>query len=354
MSVETDVDFRPGPVATDDVLFAEQGRLGRIRLNRPRAINALTHDMVRSIRAQLERWAGDDAIGVVSIEGAGERGLCAGGDVRAIRSSILHGDGDPVAFWADEYRLDAMIARYPKPFVSLMDGVVMGGGLGVSAWGSLRVTTERSRVAMPETAIGFFPDVGMLFLLARAPGELGTHLALTGATVGGADAVSAGLADAVVDSGRLPDLLRELTGGRAPEPWELHDDRAAAPSVLTAQRGWVDECYAGDDAAVILERLRGHHEPAAREAGELMASRSPLSVAVTLEAIRRAARLATPEDVMAQDLALGEAFLSGSDFVEGVRSVLVDRDHAPRWSHAAVADVPRDAVLRMFARAPQP
>ena len=352
MTVETDVDFRPGPVATDDVLFARQGALGRVRLNRPRAINALTHDMVRSVQAQLEEWAADDAVSAVALEGAGDRGLCAGGDVRAIREAVLGGEGDPLGFWADEYRLDALVARYPKPFVALMDGIVMGGGLGLSAWGSLRLVTERSRVAMPETAIGFFPDVGMLFLLARAPGELGTHMALTGATVSGEDAVFAGLADAVVDSSTFPALLARLAAGEVPAAESLGDVRPA--SALAAARSWVDECYAGDDAATILDRLRSHGSPAAREAGELIASRSPLSVAVTLEAIRRAARLATPEDVFAQDLALGEAFLAGSDFVEGVRAVLVDRDHAPRWRHASVTGVPRDAVLRMFARAPQP
>ena len=352
MTVETDVDFRPRPAATDDVLFARQGGLGRVRLNRPRAINALTHDMVRSAYAQLEEWAGDDAVSAVALEGAGERGLCAGGDVRAIREAVLGGAGDPVGFWADEYRLDALIAGYPKPFVALMDGVVMGGGLGLSAYGSLRLVTERTRVAMPETAIGFFPDVGMLHLLARAPGELGTHLALTGATIGGADAVHVGLADAAVPSAELPDMLARLASGEVPAAETVGDGHPT--SCLAAGRSWVDECYVGDDAATILDRLRHHGDPAAREAGELLASRSPLSVAVTLEAIRRAALLPRLQDVLAQDLALGEAFLGGSDFVEGVRAVLVDRDHAPRWTHEGVAAVPRDAVLRMFAAAPQP
>ena len=353
MSVETDVEFRPGPVATDEVLFARQGSLGRIRLNRPRAINALTDAMVASMQAQLERWADDDTVTAVALEGAGERGLCAGGDVRALRSAILSGEDDPARFWAREYALDAAIARFPKHFVALMDGIVMGGGLGLSAWGSLRVATERSRVAMPETAIGFFPDVGMLYLLARAPGEVGTHLAMTGATVGGPDAVYAGLADVVLESRRLPDLVLELADGRVPEPRELDDDRVPVPT-LGVERDWIDECYAGDDAAVILDRLRGHRSPAARDAAETIASRSPLSVAVTLEALRRAARLATPEQVFAQDLALGRAFLDGSDFVEGVRAVLVDRDHDPRWTHSCLADVPRDAVMRMFAGAPRP
>lgn len=360
MAELTEVEFRPGPVATDEVLYARQGVLGRIRLNRPRAINALTLDMVRSMLAQLHEWASDDAVEVVSVEGAGGRGLCAGGDVRALRTAIVEGTGDPVAFWAEEYRLDAAIHQYPKPFVAAMDGIVMGGGVGISAYGSLRVVTERSRVAMPETAIGFFPDVGALYLLARAPGELGTHLALTGQAASGADAVLCGLADARVHSDQLPDLLGRLADGDVPSAAELGPAPGAGDLArdlagdLAAQREWVDACYAGDDPAAILDRLREHPATAAREAAALMASRSPLSVAVTLEAIRRARRLATLEDVLAQDLALGAAFLRGSDFLEGVRAVLVDRDHAPRWSHSSLAEVDRERVLRMFAEAPQP
>jgi len=348
MTAQTDVGFRPGPVDTDDVLFARQGALGRILLNRPKAINALTRPMVTSMLAQLEEWAAEDTISVVSVEGAGGRGLCAGGDVRAIRSSIVEGVGDPVGFWADEYRLDAAIHRFPKPFVALMDGIVMGGGVGISAYGSLRLATERSRVAMPETAIGFFPDVGALFLLARAPGELGTHLAMTGQTVSGADAVLCGLADAVVASSVLPSVVERLTAGGTPDVASFGDAVVTGPPALDADREWVDECYAGDDPAAILEALRSHPSPRAREAADLMAGRSPLSVAVTLEAIRRAGRMATLEEVLAQDLALGRAFLVRSDFVEGVRAVLVDRDHAPRWSHRSLADVDPEQVRRMF------
>ncbi|MGH8827164.1 MAG: enoyl-CoA hydratase/isomerase family protein, partial [Jiangellaceae bacterium] len=161
--------------AGGEVAFGRLGRLGRIRLNRPEVINALTTAMVVSIREQLEAWAHDDAITAVLIDGAGPRGLCAGGDVRALRTSLREGTGAADEFWTQEYRLNAAIAHYPKPFVAVMDGIVMGGGVGVSAHGRVRLATERSRIAMPETAIGFFPDVGSLYLLSRAPGELGTH-----------------------------------------------------------------------------------------------------------------------------------------------------------------------------------
>ena len=168
------------PTGTTDVLLRTEGRPGFLTLNRPRAIKALTHPMVLAVDAALTDWEHDPAVTTVVIKGAGERGLCAGGDIRAIHDDARAGGSASAAFWRDEYRLNARIARYPKPYVALMDGIVMGGGVGVSAHGSVRVVTERSRVAMPETGIGFVPDVGGTYLLGRAPGELGTPLALTG------------------------------------------------------------------------------------------------------------------------------------------------------------------------------
>jgi enoyl-CoA hydratase len=343
---DDDVEFAPGPVDTEEVLFARQGRLGRIRLNRPRAINALTHPMVRSVLAQLRDWAEDDAITAVSIEGSGDRGLCAGGDVRAIRQSVLTGTGDPLAFWADEYALNAAIHHYPKPYVAFMDGVVMGGGVGISAYGSLRLVTERSRVAMPETAIGFFPDVGALHLLSRAPGELGTHLALTGTTVGGADAVVLGLADALVDRADLPAIRARLAEGAGPDVVDAI--RREGDAQLPGHRAWIDDCYAGDDPVLVLKALQANASPAAGKAAALLAQRSPMSVAVTLEALRRASGMTTLEQVLAQDLVLGASLMGSSDFLEGVRAVLVDRDHAPRWRHASLEQVRRDEVEDAF------
>ena len=256
------------------------------------------------------------------------------------------GTGDPTRFWADEYALDALIHAYPKPYVAFMDGVVMGGGVGISAYGSLRLVTERSRVAMPETAIGFFPDVGALYLLARAPGELGTHLALTGATVGGADAVMLGLADALVDSADLPTIRAALAEGSGADA--LAGLRRDGEPLLVAERDWVDECYAGDDPVLVLKALQAHAAPAARAAATLLAQRSPLSVAVTLEAIRRAADMATLEQVLEQDRVLSAALMGSPDFSEGVRAVLVDRDHQPRWTHPSLEAVSREEVDRAF------
>ncbi|HOB57822.1 MAG TPA: 3-hydroxyisobutyryl-CoA hydrolase, partial [Rhodoglobus sp.] len=197
-----------------DVVITQRGRLGHVLLNRPQAINALTHEMVVQIAAALAAWATDDSVETVAISGAGERGLCAGGDVTAMyRSAVAEGADagvEAAAFWADEYALNSAIAHYPKPYVALMTGVVLGGGVGVSAHGSHRVVTETTKLGMPEVTIGFVPDVGGTRLLARAPGELGTHLALTGGTMTGADAIALGFADWYVPSVALPALLDDL------------------------------------------------------------------------------------------------------------------------------------------------
>lgn len=340
-------DFTPGPTGTDEVLFARDGALGRVLLNRPQAINSLTREMVIAMRAQLTAWAQDETISAVTLEGAGDRGFCAGGDVLAVREAHLAGTDDGVDFWADEYVLDAQIAEYPKPVIAVMDGVVMGGGLGLSMFAAARWTTERSRIAMPETIIGFFPDVAATYLLSRAPGELGTHLAMTGTTVGGADAVHLGLADAVVDSVRVPELLAKVAAGG---PVESSPVGAAGDegSSLPAMRAWVDECYAGDDPAAILDRLRSHPEPAAQAAADEIAARSPLSVAVTLEAVRRAAGAGSVREVLRTDTTVSANLLGRPDFAEGVRAQLVDKDRSPRWEHPALAEVTRAEVLDLF------
>jgi enoyl-CoA hydratase len=330
---------------TTDVLYARDGHLGRILLNRPKVINVLNAEMVSSMLAQLASWTQDDEIAAVSIEGAGERGLCAGGDVRAQRTVAMSGTADPVDFWAREYQLNAAIAAYPKPFVAFMDGIVMGGGIGISAHGSLRLVTERSRIAMPETAIGFSPDVGSLFLLSRAPGELGTHLAMTGLSVGCADAIACGLADALVASTEIPGLIAHLAAGGT-----LTADVGNVSSVgdLAAERDWIASCYAGDDPVAILEALREHPAAGAQSAAEVIVTRSPLAVRVALEAIRRASRMETLAQVLEQDLLLGRAFAGSSDFFEGVRALLVDRDNAPRWRHGSLEEVTAAEVAQMF------
>lgn len=351
------LSWEPAPGHGPEVLYAVDGPLGRARLHRPRAINALDRATIDSLHQQLTAWADDDRIGGVLLDGAGERGLCAGGDVRALREAVLAGrQEEAVDYWRAEYAVNALVASYPKPYVAWMDGIVMGGGVGVSAHGSLGLVTERTRLAMPEVIIGFFPDVGGLHPLSRVPGQTGTHVALTGDPVGGADAVALDLADALVRSDAKDQVLAVLRDDPASSARRVvqevaRPDLRPGPdperSWLEDNRSWIDECYAGDDAAEILRRLGEHPDPAAREAARTVASRSPFSVAVTLEALRRAASM-TLEEVLAQDLRLGATFAAHPDFAEGVRAQLVDKDRAPRWAHASVAEVPHDEVLAAF------
>jgi len=340
-----DAKFVARPGMSDEVLYARDGRCGRILLHRPRVLNVLNDHMVTSILAQLQDWAHDDDVVAVSIEGAGERGLCAGGDVRALRTVVMAGSGEAVKFWAHEYRMNAAIAGYPKPFVAFMNGIVMGGGVGLSAHGSLRLVTESSRVAMPETAIGFSPDVGSLFLLSRAPGELGTHLAMTGLSIGGADAISCGLADALIAGKDIPAVISRLAAG---ESLDAGIGSTKALGAVAAMQEWVDPCYAGNDAVTILQALRAHPAPGAQHAADILASRSPLAVCIALEAIRRASRMDTLAQVLEQDLILASAMADSVDFVEGVRALLVDRDKAPRWQHRSLTDVDPAEVARVF------
>ncbi|MFE5402726.1 enoyl-CoA hydratase/isomerase family protein [Streptomyces sp. NPDC056580] len=335
--------------ADEPVLFRTTGRAAHIVLNRPGAINALNHDMVRRIDEALRRWERDPAVETVVVTGAGERGLCAGGDIRAVHDDARDGDGAAsAAFWRDEYRLNALIARYGKPYVAVMDGIVMGGGVGLSAHGSVRVVTERSRVAMPETGIGFVPDVGGTYLLGRAPGELGTHLALTGAVIGAGDALHCGLADHCVPSGELPRFLDDLAGMPAGEAVSRHA-RPAHEGELAGRREWIDSCYAAGTVEEIVERLLAHGDPAAKEAAETLLARSPTALKVTLAALRRARRLGPLERVLDQEYRVSCAALSTADLVEGIRAQVVDKDRDPRWSPGALSEVGDADVERFFA-----
>ena len=329
----------------DELLVAQQGSLGRIRLNRPRPINALTLEMIEAITRSLQEFADDERVTAVALDGAGDRGLCSGADVRGIREWMVTGSGDPEQFWRAEYALNAMIADYPKPYVAFMDGIVMGGGIGLSAHGSLRLVTELTKAAMPETGIGFFPDVGALYYLSRSPGEVGTHLALTGVSMTGADAIAVGLADALVRPEAWPQICARLAAG---EELDASVGDTAPNSGLLAQRDWIDPCYSGDSAAAIAAALHTHTAAEARAAAGTLGSRSPLSVTVALAALRRAETMTSVAQVLDQDLRLGAGFLADSDFVEGVRALLVDKDNTPVWQHASLAEVEPRRVQALF------
>ncbi|HWF28428.1 MAG TPA: enoyl-CoA hydratase/isomerase family protein [Mycobacterium sp.] len=336
---------------SDEVLTRVDGGVGLITLNRPKAINSLNQPMVDALSAILTRWECDDAVRTVVLSGAGDRGLCAGGDVVAVYESARKDGVEVRKFWRDEYLLNGQIGRFAKPFVSLMDGIVMGGGVGVSAHGSVRVVTETSKVAMPEVGIGFIPDVGGAFLLSRAPGALGLHAALTGAPFSGADAIAMGFADHYVPHSELDAFTAAVVSGGVESALAAHAVEPP-PSDLVAQRDWIDECFAGDTVADIVAALRGHGGPGAgpaEDAANLIATRSPIAVSVALEAVRRAAKLDTLEDVLIQDYRVSSASARSHDLVEGIRAQIIDKDRNPKWSPATLAAVGAADIDAYFA-----
>jgi enoyl-CoA hydratase len=335
---------------SDEVLSRIEHGVGFVTLNRPKSLNSLTHGMVNELSAALTGWAHDDAVRAVVLSGAGERGLCAGGDVVAVYHSARADGTAARRFWYDEYLLNAKIGRFPKPYVSLMDGIVMGGGVGVGAHANTRVVTDTSKVAMPEVGIGFIPDVGGAYLLSRAPGSLGLHVALTGAPFSGADAIALGFADHYVPHDKLDKLSQTIVADGVEQALAAHAVEPP-PSSLAVQRDWIDECYAGDTVADIIAALRGHNAGAgpAHDAADLITTRSPIALSVTLAAVRRAANLDTLEDVLAQDYRVSSASLRSHDLVEGIRAQLVDKDRNPKWSPASLAEVSAADVDAYFA-----
>ncbi|WP_372699016.1 enoyl-CoA hydratase/isomerase family protein [Arthrobacter sp. JSM 101049] len=333
-----------------EVLFEVRGTLGIITLNRPRAVNALTHSMVEAMLAQLLEWEADDGVSCVLLTGAGERGLCAGGDIVAIYRDIPEGGSATAAFWRTEYRLNALISNYPKPYVAFMDGLVLGGGVGIAAHGSHRIVTERTRTGMPETTIGFVPDVGGLYLLSRAPGGAGAHAALTSAHLDAADALHLGLADTFVPSTSLAGLAAALETAASAQDVDAAIAQVAQPapaSSLAGQCAWMGKDYAGDSIERILGRLRTRGGPAA-EAAETIAAKSPTALKTTLAALRRAAGLPSLEAALDQDYRVGLRMLASHDFLEGIRAQVIDKDRQPRWSPATLDQVGPDMVRDYF------
>jgi enoyl-CoA hydratase/carnithine racemase len=334
-----------------DVVVRAHGALRRITLNRPQALNAITLDMVDTMTALLRAWADDPAVGAILLDGAGGRAFAAGGDIRALYDAAKAGGDLPEKFWATEYRLNVLIARYPKPVIALMDGVVMGGGVGLSAHASHRIVTERSSVAMPEVAIGYFPDVGACFLLARAPGFAGTYLALTGARAAAADAIFCSLADLHIPAARLDELSTALADSRGMHDVKARLDRFTTPPAagrLAAARPWIDRCYGADTVEEIFDRLARSDEDEARAALETMRKLSPTSLKITLRNIRSALSFEEVEQSFAQDYRVSLACVAGHDFTEGIRAAIVDKDRNPTWRPETLEGVTPDIVERHF------
>ncbi len=336
---------RPTIVQMNDVAIRVEGRVGRITLKRPEALNALTYEMVRAIAEALDDWRGDRAVRLVLIDGDGERAFCAGGDVRQIYESGRQGDFFFARrFWADEYRLNAQIARYPKPYVALAHGLVMGGGVGVSVHGSHRVVCETSRIAMPECAIGLVPDVGGSAILAAAPGHLGEFLGLTGHRMGPGDAIRAGFADRFVPADRWPALVADLLETADADMVESHAANPPA-SALAPDQAAIDDAFSAPDLATLVARLESS-DWGAQVLGSL-ARHSPLAMAVTLELIRAARRDPGLEAALTREYRAVWRAISDGDLLEGIRAQVIDKDRTPQWRHAidGVRPAEIDAML---------
>lgn len=343
---------------TDHILFERRGRAGIVTLNRPKALNAITHAMVRALAAQLDAWARDGGVTRVIVTANGERAFCAGGDIRALYDLITSGrQQEALKFFREEYALNTAIKRYPKPYVSLIDGIVMGGGVGISIHGSHRVAGERYALGMPEVGIGFFPDVGATYALPRLAGEIGTYLALTGERLKAADAVLAGAATHHVKSHRFPALLEALCGTDPVNAVLADFMETTGPGEVMPLRRSIDRTFSWDTVGTILaalqrdgQKVTDHAEWSARTAQTIRA-KSPTSLRLALAQMRYG-RTHSFEACMTCEFRIVSRIVYGSDMVEGVRAVIVDKDNAPHWSPAGLAAVPDDLIERHFAALP--
>jgi enoyl-CoA hydratase len=337
-----------------DLMVRREGSAGVIRLNRPKALNALTLEMTRGMVAALDGFEADPMVSLILLEGAGERGLCAGGDIRGLYESARAGGDLGKIFWREEYILNARIATFPKPYVAFMDGIVMGGGVGLSAHGSHRVVTDKSKVGMPEVGVGFLPDVGGTWLLSRVPGELGTYFGLTGTAMDGADAVYAGLADVVVASNQLPALRAALTQapGRA-----TGDDvcgiigQYAMPNLvapIAAQQPLIDTLFGQESIEAIVTALAHHASEFAQAALQSILGNSPTGLKLTLKLLRLARSSTSLEQCLAREYRAALEIFVSHDFPEGIRAAVIDKDRNPRWSPARIEAVTPEIIARYF------
>ena len=326
-----------------NVITSSNNGVGRIELNKPKLINALSQEMVGAIDDALQNWRDDDAIKAVIVTGRGERGLCAGGDIKAVYNDIVAGSDENARFWNREYNMNHAISTFPKPYIVMMNGITMGGGVGISGHGSHRIVTDSTKIGMPETGIGLFPDVGGTHLLANAPGELGTHLALTGTPVGAGAALAMGLADWYVLDADLPGLIADLEAGGEIEATINRYAAEAPANELAEAASWIDECYQGDRVEDIVAALSAHENPDANAAAELIGTKAPTSVKVTLAAIRNAATM-TLAEVLEQDYRVAVSLTSRPDLKEGIRAQVIDKDRNPQWSPASFDEVSDETV----------
>jgi enoyl-CoA hydratase/carnithine racemase len=353
--------MNPTPETTPSFVLAEvRGRVGCITLNRPKALNALSLEMVRDLTTALNRWREDKHVLAVIVRGVNKEGpfgsFCAGGDIRFFHQAALAGDDRLEAFFTEEYALNHLIHTYPKPYIALMDGIVMGGGMGISQGASLRLVTERSKLAMPETGIGLFPDVGGGYFLSRCPGRMGEYLALTGRVINGVEAMACDLADAQMDSARLPGLWESLgttpyESGDAVERWCLTYVQKNVEKVVMPTAD-IDRIFALDCVGEILLALEGTDSDWARQTLATLLTRSPLMLHVVLEQVRRARSMGLADNLRMERDMVHHCFHlrpgAASETVEGIRALAVDKDHQPKWNPARSEDVTPAMVAAFF------
>jgi len=338
-----------------DLIVRREGSAGIIRLNRPKAINAMTLEMSLGIDAALDRFEADPAVALVLLEGAGERGLCAGGDIRGLYESSRAGGDLGKTFWRQEYIMNARIAKYRKPYVAFMDGLVMGGGVGLSAHGRHRIVTERTRLAMPEVGLGFFPDVGGTWLLSHVPGELGTYYGLTGQTMNGPDAIYARFADVVVPSGKLAALREALTqlgpGTQSSEIKAMIDGFATGETSgpVAAMQPQIDRWFAHGRMEDIVASLRRDGSELALSTFKTLGEKSPRGMVVTLRLLRLARKASSLEECLVREYRAALQVFASDDFREGVRAAVIDKDRNPKWSPTRIDDVTAEMIAPYFA-----
>lgn len=337
----------------NEILFDQDGGAALITLNRPKALNALTHEMVEDMHPRLKGWADDESVRVVIVRGAGDRAFCAGGDIRKLYDEGLAGGQYPYDFYHDEYRLNVDIHYYAKPYISFLNGIVMGGGCGVSIPGSHRVATENITFAMPETGIGLFPDVGGSFFLSRCPGRIGIYLALTGARLKSADAVYAGVADAYVPAEKLDALQAALASADI----NTHDDATAViagfaedagEGSLAQHRAEIDRLFAGDSVEEILSALDADGSEWAAKQASIVRSKSPTSLKIAHRQVTEGAQKDF-RDCMRMEWRMVNRIIAAKDFYEGTRATVIDKDGAPKWVPASLDEVSQDIVDGYFA-----
>lgn len=342
-------------VVEGDLIARKEGSAGIIRLNRPKAINAVTLEMFHDIDKALDAFEKDPAVAVILLEGAGERGLCAGGDIRALwENSKVKGDLGKI-LWRDEYILNARIKKFPKPYVAFMDGIVMGGGVGLSAHSAHRVVTDKTKLAMPEVGLGFFPDVGGTWLLSHSPGEIGTYFGLTGQTMNGPDAIHAKFADAVVPSAKLPALREALTkvapGTTSADISKLiasfSTGETAGP--VAAQEAEIDALFSHDRMEDIVAALQRDGSDFAQTTLKVLNEKSPRGMVVTLKLLRLARTARSLEECLVREYRAALEVFASDDFREGVRAAVIDKDRSPKWSPPRIEDVTPAMVAPYFA-----